>query len=122
MTDESNKQDDTGSFDLPEETAKRAGRPPGAVGKKLTSEEFEKLLMGNTKEAIIRLVGLMRSDNDDMSYKACCKILDYGAKMFKEDKEVRKMQAEMAAELKKQEAKKKEQPLAEVKTFKKLEL
>lgn len=122
MTDESNKHDDTGSFELTEETAKRAGRPPGAVGKKLGLDEFEKLLKGNTKEAIIRLVGLMRSDNDDMSYKACCKILDYGSKMFKEDKDMRKLQAEMAEELKKQEAKKKEQPLAEVKTFKKLEL
>lgn len=121
MTDDSNKQDEE-SFELTEETAKRAGRPPGAVGKKLSLDEFEKLLKGNTKEAIIRLVGLMRSDNDDMSYKACCKILDYGSKMFKEDKEMRKLKAEMEAELKKQEAKKKEQPLAEVRKFKRLEL
>lgn len=119
---EDNNEEESASFELPEETAKRAGRPPGAVGKKLSSEQFEKLLMGNTKEAIIRLVGLMRSSSDEMSYKASCKILDYGSRLFKEDKEMRKLKAEMAAELKKQDAKKKESPLAEVKQFKKLEL
>jgi hypothetical protein len=114
MTDIKN---DDESFELPEETARRAGRPLGAVGKKLSEAELEKLIKGNTKEAIFRIVGLMRSDDDQMSFRAAAKLLDLGLKMFAEDKQMKKLKREVTEGLEEQEKK-----LAEVKKFPKLTL
>lgn len=87
------------SFDLGEEVSKRAGRPPGAVGKKMTNKQMKDLLKGNTKEAILRMVAHMRSEDDSLSFKACCKLLDLGLKMYADDSEMKKVAEELKTEL-----------------------